>query len=309
MIKEDFYFLSNDGKTTLHGIKWIPEEKEVRGILQIIHGMTEYIDRYDEFATFMCSKGYLVVGHDHLGHGDSIQSVNDYGYFAAKHPGTVLIKDIHDVRLMVSSEYRDKKYFMLGHSMGSYLLRRYLSSRGNGLSGVVIVGTGYVNKAACNTGIAICKKLAQKHGGHYVSKKLEAVIFSGDYWRFDMTGKDLTRNFTTKDIDILLARKDDPKSGFTFTVNGFYTLISTVLFSERKSNIRRIPKDLPIFLIAGDQDPVGGMGKGVRKVYNIYQKMGLNVGIKMYEGFRHEVLNEINREEVYADVLSWIEGE
>lgn len=142
MMKKDFYYLSRDGKTQIHAIEWIPES-EVRGILQICHGMVEYIERYEEFASYMCEHGYCVVGHDHLGHGKSINTEADYGYFPEQDGNRFVIGDIQQLRVMTEKEYPNLPYLMLGHSMGSFLLRQYLTMYGEGLAGAVIMGTGY----------------------------------------------------------------------------------------------------------------------------------------------------------------------
>ncbi len=303
----DFYFLSNDKQTKIHAVEWFPKDVEIKGIVQISHGMTEHILRYDDFAKYLNSIGFIVVGHDHLGHGDSIQSKDEYGYFADKNPASVLIKDIHKLRLITQKKYSNLPYFMLGHSMGSYLLRRYLSSRGKGLKGALILGTGYVNLQKCRAGLSLCKAFSDKNGPHHISNLCQFLVFSGSYLKYDMTGKNLEKNFCTKDVELLKARQGDPKSGFTFTVNGFYGLVSAVYFSGLPKYIDMIPKDLPIIIASGDKDPVGGMGKGVKKVHRLYSKAGIkDLTFKLYEGDRHEILNELDRDEVYKDLGNWI---
>ena len=141
-MKHEFYYTSRDSVTKIHAIEWIPDG-EVKGILQICHGMVEYIDRYDEFAKFMSGHGYYVVGHDHLGHGKSIQTEADLGYFDERKGNQYVIGDIYQLQEMTKKKYPDVPYFMLGHSMGSFLLRQYLTMYAGGLSGAVIMGTGY----------------------------------------------------------------------------------------------------------------------------------------------------------------------
>ena len=156
MIQEDFQFLSADKKTTIHGMKWLPDRECTKAVLQITHGMQEYIGRYTEFAQFLAGKGIAAVGHDHLGHGDSVASPSEYGYFTDSRPSDTLIKDMHTVRKQIQKEYKDLPYFMLGHSMGSYMLRKYITKYPKHLSGAVIVGTGSMPDVLMKAGMGIC---------------------------------------------------------------------------------------------------------------------------------------------------------
>ena len=143
MITKEFSFLSKDGKTNIHAIKWIPDSGEYKAIMQITHGMVEYIERYEDFATFLTAHGYMVVGHDHLGHGQSVVSENDWGYFAPDDPSGVLVEDMNQLRNIIQKENPEVPYFMFGHSMGSYMLRKYLTKYNDNLRGAIICGTGY----------------------------------------------------------------------------------------------------------------------------------------------------------------------
>ena len=150
-MKKEFCYPSRDGVTQIHAVEWIPEG-EVKGVLQICHGMVEYINRYHDFAEYMCERGYYVTGHDHLGHGQSIRNEEDYGYFEEKKGNQFVIGDIQKLREMTIEKYPDVPYYMLGHSMGSFLLRQYLTMYGKGLSGAIIMGTGYQGSAVLNMG-------------------------------------------------------------------------------------------------------------------------------------------------------------
>ena len=139
---ENFTFLSSDGETNIHAVRWIPDDGQYKAILQITHGMVEYKERYEPFAEFLTQNGFMVVAHDHLGHGESVISKDDWGYMADENPSDTLVEDMHTLRRMVQSDNPDKDYFMLGHSMGSFLIRQYIELHGKGLSGVIIMGTG-----------------------------------------------------------------------------------------------------------------------------------------------------------------------
>ena len=175
-MKKDFYYLSRDGKTQIHAVEWMPED-EPKGILQICHGMVEYIERYHEFAEYLCRHGYYVTGHDHLGHGKSVKDETEYGYFPKKNGNRCVIGDIHQLRMITSKKYPGVPYLMLGHSMGSFLLRQYLTEHGEGLAGVVIMGTGYQPMAVLEAGQLLCRVTALFKGWKYRSKFVDNLSF------------------------------------------------------------------------------------------------------------------------------------
>ncbi|MCI9378308.1 MAG: alpha/beta hydrolase [Eubacterium sp.] len=307
MRQEDFYFLSSDQKTKLHAIKWMPDEKGYHAILQITHGMQEYIGRYREFAEYFVKKGFLVVGHDCLGHGDSVQDVDEYGFFSEKHPSGTLIRDMHTFRMLVQKENKGKPYFMLGHSMGSYMLRKYITRYSKGLSGAVIVGTGCMPDRLMRVGMGTCRALAKRYGWHYRSRFVKALSFMGPYRQYDVTGQAIEKNWLTKDLRIARAFYKDPKCCFDFTVNGYYGLMEAVYYDNQVKNVLKVSKDLPILIVSGDKDPVGDMGKGTIKVYRQYKKAGItDLSLKLYAGDRHEILNETDRKAVYSDIYKWV---
>ncbi len=308
-MKKYFTFPSTDRRTKIHAVKWVNESLEPKAVVQITHGMVEHIERYDEFAAFLADRGYVVVGHDHLGHGRSVCSEEDYGFFAEDQPALVLLQDMHRLRIGTAAQYPGLPYFMLGHSMGSYLLRRYLSSQGSGLAGAIIVGTGQVSDVITSAGLAFLKKEAKKHGWRYRSEKARDMTYGSSYKQFDLTGEDLSNSWLSRNEESVKAYMEDPKCGFTFTLNGYWALLSTVKFDNQKKNIEAIPKDLPIDILSGEEDPVGDLGKGVKKVYGAFVKAGIkDVSCKLYPEDRHEILNELDRDVVYRDVLEWIEG-
>lgn len=312
--KEIFTFLSSDKKTKIHGVKWIPDSKEsgesgeYKAVLQIAHGMVEYIERYEEFASYMADRGYLVVGHDHLGHGDSVVSREDWGYIAQENGDSLMVEDMHTLRLMAEKENPGIPYFMLGHSMGSYLLRKYITEYGEGLAGALIVGTGCVPDISTKAGMQVAKCIARFKGWRHRSKLMESLFFSGPYHKFSMDGKDLANNWLTKDLDIAANYYAEPRSSFHFTLNGFYTVMQVVLYDNQPENIAKIPKDLPLILLSGADDPVGNMSKGVRLVEKKLREAGIkDLTCKLYENDRHEILNETDRGMVYRDILKWCE--
>ena len=306
--EQRFSFMSADGKTTIDAVKWVPEDGRYHAILQISHGMVEFIDRYKAFAEFLNKNGYLVVGHTHLGHGASVQSKDDWGYFADKDSPNVLIKDMHTLRMMIQQENEGMPYFMLGHSMGSYLLRRYLTVYNDNLRGAIIMGTGCVPDQLSKLGKFLCSTLAKIYGWRHRSKFVNAMTFGGPYKKFDMDGTHPENNWLTRDVEVVKKYYGEPRCRFLFTLNGYHMLMDTVHYDNQVENVKKVPAKLPIFIVSGADDPVGDMGEGVKKVYHMYEQAGLkDVTYKLYEKGRHEILNELNKDVVYNDIFSWME--
>ena len=203
--KEEFTFLSKNGKTQIHAVRWLPDTTEYRAVLQITHGMIEYIDRYDAFASYLASLGFLVVGHDHLGHGASVETEKDWGYFADQ-PSDTVIADMNTLRSLTAKEHPGLPYFMLGHSMGSYMLRKYLSIYGTGLAGAVIMGTGYIPDSQVKIAIRAVTASAKIHGWDYHSDLVRKLTFGKPYHRYDLTGADAGNSWLTKDEKIVRLR-------------------------------------------------------------------------------------------------------
>ncbi len=306
MKTNEFTFPSADGKTQIHAIKWEPEQGGVAAVLQISHGMIEHVKRYEAFAEFLTNQGFAVVGNDHLGHGDSVTSQEDWGYFAPEQGSDLVVEDLHQLRSQIQAVYSGTPYFMLGHSMGSFLLRKYLSLHGEGLSGAVIMGTGTQKDMAVQTGKAVCKALALFRGWRHRSSLVDKLIFSGNNKKFQGGSVD---SWLTKDEKIAKAYYGDPRCTFKFTLNGFYNLFDTIHYINQKRHIETIPKTLPLLLVSGQDDPVGNYGAGVRSAYETYQAAGIkDISLKLYPKDRHEILNETDRETVYEDIYRWLCG-
>lgn len=307
MVREDFHFLSEDAKTKIHGVRWLPDDGAVHGVIQLVHGMQEYIDRYEEFAEFLTGHGFLVVGHDHLGHGQSVRSKRYLGYFCKSKPSDVLVKDIHQVTKITRGAYPGLPYFIFGHSMGSYLLRKYLTIHSSDVDGAIICGTGKVPDASCYGGMAVCALIAMFRGWHYRSNFVKNATFGKSYAKFCMDGSAPENSWLSRNVESVKKYYKDPLCTVDFTLNGFYGLFSTVAYDNKDKYIKQIRADLPMLIISGSEDPVGDAGVGVKRVYQQYLRAGLkNVTMKLYEGDRHELTNELDRADVYADVWEWI---
>lgn len=306
MVTENFKFLSNDGKTNIHAVKWIPDSGEYKGIIQITHGMVEYIERYEGFAEFLTDNGFMVVGHDHLGHGESVTSKENWGFFTENNPSDTLVEDMHKLRTTIQKDNKDVAYFMFGHSMGSYMLRKYLAKYNSNLNGAIICGTGFSPVKTTMMGMKVVSLFKKFRGWHYRSQTVANLTYDKYYKKFDLTGKDVSNSWLTRNEAVVETYYADPKCTFLFTLNGYQGLTEAVLFTCKQENVDKIPNSLPIFIISGDDDPVGALGEGVKTVYRMFKQSGKkDLSYKLYPGFRHEILNEIGKEEVYQDVLLW----
>lgn len=306
-MKDEFYFPSKDGNTEIHTIEWKPEG-DVKAILQISHGMVEYIDRYREFAEYLCSKGYYVVGNDHLGHGKSVQCKSEYGFFHEKYGNACLLGDMHTLRQRTMKKYPGVPYFILGHSMGSSLVRQYIQMYGNGLAGALIIGAVAERpQIVLKFGKRLCRGIAMVRGWHFKSKLVDNMVIGSFNKKFKPAR---TRaDWVTSDQEKLDEYVADPLCSFMFTVNAYYHMFSGMIGMQKKESVFTIPKAMPILMAAGTEDPVGKFGKGVRRIYEKYRAAGIqDVTLQLYQGDRHELLNERDRNQVYEDFYNWMES-
>lgn len=303
--KREFTYPSADGKTKIHAVEWRPKQGEVRGVLQMIHGMVEFIDRYEEFAEFLTDQGFVVAGNDHLGHGASVVSKEEYGFFCEKDGNTAVLKDIHRLKRMTEKRWPKAPYYMLGHSMGSFLLRQYLCIRGDELDGAIIMGTGTKPVAVLKLGRGLCRGMAAIFGWHHRSLFIDRMAFGGYNKHFKPART--VADWLTKEEAIVDRYLADERCTFRFTLNAYYNMFYSIEQASAKENLRRMPKDLPVLFVAGEEDPVGNFGTGVEEVRRQFQFAGMRkVSQKLYKTDRHEILNESDREVVYRDLADWL---
>ena len=304
MKREDFTFESRDNQTKLHAVRWEPEGIEPIAILQIVHGMAEHVERYEDFASFMVSQGFIVTAEDHLGHGKSARD-GKYGYFCKQDPATVVVRDVHRLKKITQEKYPGLPIFILGHSMGSFILRNYLFRYGKGIDGAIIMGTGMVAKPLAG----MLKFMASVGCFFGKSEKPSDFINNMGFGAYTKrienprTGYD----WLTKDEAIVDKYIADPECGFVFTCNGFKTLAELILRLHKKENLEKMPVTLPVLFVSGTEDPVGDYSEAVKKVYRSFTDEGMQrVEMKLYEGDRHEILNETDHMTVYEDIFGWI---
>lgn len=301
-------FPSWDGESTIHGMIWLPEGERPRSIVQLIHGMSEHIERYDGFARFLASAGFAVCGHDHIGHGHSVASREQLGHMPAATGADVLVEDADTLRsIMRSALPGDLPYFMFGHSMGSFTLRVYLTRHGEGLAGAILCGTGQKPAIVSLAGNALARGIAKLRGETARSELIHSMAdgaFSrqveGARTEFDWISAD------RGNVDEYMA---DDLNGFPFTLGGYASLTRLTLLAASLELARKVPHDLPLLFIAGAKDPVGENGRGVVAAAEMMRKAGADdVEVILYDGMRHEILNEADAEVVFDDVLAWLEA-
>lgn len=304
MNKEEFYFKSSDGQTNIRAMRYIPDG-DIKAILQIAHGMVEFIDRYENFAQYLSSKGILVTGNDHLGHGGSVKSKDDWGYFG-DNGNELVLKDMYELTRITKKLYPGKPYFLLGHSMGSFYARQYLCFHGDELKGAIIMGTGHESLGTVKAGMFMCKLIAAFKGWRYRSNFVNQAAF-GAYNKHFEPAK--TRaDWLTKDENVVNWYVNEPRCSFVFTLNGFYSMFQGISNLHDTKLLNMIPKDLPIFFVSGEEDAVGTFGKEVKLAVDSLKQVGINnIDLKLYPNDRHEILNETDRDTVYEDLYNWIE--
>ncbi len=312
-MRESYSFKSKDEKgTEIHGVKWTPDDGNIRAVIQLNHGMIEYIERYDEFANFLCNHGFAVYGHDHIGHGESVSSPADWGIMHTDTPSDTMVEDMFSNYKIAKAAHPDLPYFILGHSMGSYLLRKFLSVKAKdlqGVNGAIIMGTGTVADGAINAGMFVVNMISKIKGRDHKSKMVEGLMFDSNYKKYDVTGKDPENSWLSKNVENVKKYYSDPKDTFAFSVNGYKVLLECTGYDNKPANIEKMNKDMPILFVSGTDDPVGAMGKGVEAAYRKFKDAGIkDVTIRLFENDRHEILNETDRDKVYEEILSWMES-
>ncbi len=306
MEREEFYFLSSDRQTQVHGYCWKPEGKAVAA-LQLSHGMMEHIGRYERFAAWMAERGVVVIGHDHLGHGKTGRR-EDLSFFAEKKGGVCLVQDLFSVTRIMEEKYPDIPHILLGHSMGSFIARRYLTVHGEHLDGLILMGTGGQPLWMACAGKLAAMLVGAVKGRRHQSFLMEEMVLGSYNRRFrpNRTTNDWL-SADEKQVDKFLS---DPYCNIPFSCQAYVDFFNILIDLGLHRQFCLIPRSLPVLFVSGNQDPVGGFGKGVARVYKEFLHMGMKrVFIKLYPRDRHEVLNERNWEEVYKDLWRWMEKE
>lgn len=302
-MRQDFWYPSK-GAGNIHACRWLPEGKP-KAIVQIVHGIAEFAERYENFAIFLAEQGFLVVAEDHMGHGQSVNGDGIRGYF---HGGWfTAVADTMQLMDDTKAAYPDLPYILFGHSMGSFMARTILCKYPDcGVSAAIICGTGWQPAAAMPSLIKVVEAICKVSGETNPNEQLQRLVFGGYNRKVEhpRTPVDwLTRD--TRVVDAYLAHS---MCGFTASAGLIRDMMKGIHYIEQKKNLSNMTKELPVFFVAGGDDPVGAYGKGVEKCAEMFRQAGMrNVKTRIYPLCRHEILNEINKEEIYQDLLRWIE--
>lgn len=292
---------STDNIHTLKGKIFIPKG-EIKGLFQIVHGMTEYIDRYDHLLSFLAENGYIAFGYDHLGHGKTARDDNELGFIAHKDGWKHLVNDCITFGEAVKKMYPNLPLYLLGHSMGSFVTRLAVETSPKIYQKYIICGTSGPNPLG-KIGLVFAKLKKLINGEKYISKTIYNLAFGSYNKTFEQISD---HDWLTKDREIIKKYENDKYCTFKFTLSAMIDLMTLLENSNRKDWFKNIDKQLPIFIISGDCDPVGDYGKGVTAVYKTLKENGANASLKLYKNCRHEIHNDSAKDEMFADILDFI---
>lgn len=303
VIRTEAYFNSSTGCNKIRTLIWKDDTLTPIGVFQIAHGMAEHIERYDEFARFISSNGFVVCGNDHLGHGKSVNQISELGYFAKKNGDKRLVDDMHILTKIMKKKYPDIPYFLFGHSMGSLCARVYTTHFGYELNGVIYCGTGEAPSvaAALQTPVnSLCERLGPKTKVDFLGDAFNAVS------NLLVPEKDSPIAWISANKENRDKYSQDSLCGFALSLGGYRDVFALLNECSSKEWVKQVPEELPIMIISGALDPVGFNGKGVLTVADNLALNGHEPTVILYPGNRHEVLNESNKDTVYNDILSWL---
>ena len=304
-LHRDIEFPSSDGKNKIHAELFVPSFADIKGVLQVSHGMMDYVGRYSRLADALAREGYVLAGNDHLGHGDSVATPDDYGYFAKKGGYGYVIDDVNRMNSFLHTEYPGVPIVLFGHSMGSFIARLYAEKYPETIDALIIHGTAGPNPIL-PLGRFLVKLMKVFCGERHRSRFVCSMADGGYNKALDKSEGDGA--WLTRDPSMVADRTGNPKNDFIFTLSGYSDLFTMLGECNKDEWFAKFPKRLPTLVMSGGEDPVGDFGRGVSYVYNKLSVSGANVSLKMYEGARHELFNETNREEVFRDIISWLDG-
>ncbi|HFQ8209806.1 TPA: lysophospholipase [Clostridioides difficile] len=300
----NFTFKGEEG-LDIYTYKWEDENiKKPKAVIQIAHGMAETAQRYETFAKVLTKNGYIVYINDHRGHGKTAKIIENVGHLAEKERFRCLVEDMYTLTNIIKKENEDLPIYLFGHSMGSFASQRYIMDYSNNLSGLILCGSNGKQGIILNLAHLIINREIKKYGRRSKSNKINNLIFGGEIIRRNEKTK---FDWLSRDKEQVEKYINDPFCGVVCSCGFFYDLVQGLKEIEDKENLKKVPLDIPIYIISGDKDPIGKNGKGVLRLRDRYIKLGVkDVTCKLYKDGRHELLNEINREEVFEDIICWL---
>lgn len=308
-VKTKTVFKTLDDGTQIALHTWIPhaflKKNIVRYVVQLSHGMAEHAQRYDHFARFLCKNGIAVYAHDHRGHGQTAATADELGFLAKEEGFQRVVLDLYAMVQTCHEDFPGVPIILLGHSFGSFIAQSFIEQFGTEVNGCILSGTAGPRIPITMMGSALAAIIKKFKGTRHRSKFLDKLSF-GTY-RDKITKPCAEFAWLSRDIEVVQGYEDDPLCGFLCTAGFFYDLTSGLTRIHQRKNIRRIPKNLPVFLFSGTADPVGSYTKTIKKLAHQYNHEGIQVTERYYAGGRHEMLNEVCNDEVYTDIVNWIE--
>lgn len=305
-IMTEHRFLSADGVHTIYAEIYTPKHRTARGIVQLCHGMLDYTARYIELAKYLTSEGYIFAGHHHIGHGHTVTKEEDFGYFGEKGGLEVLVGDMHTMNRYLRDTYPALPLVILGHSMGSFIARLYTLKHQHSAVGAIFHGTGGPNPLI-PLGRLVATINGWINGSRHRSRFITSLAF-GSYNK-NFPKEEGEGAWLTRDVAMVSGRPTDRFTNFTFTISGYRELFRMIADSNSNRWFKNYPREMPTLIISGDMDPVGDYGRGPEYIYKRLVEGGHSaVSLKMYEGARHELFNESNRQEVFRDIVGWLGG-
>ncbi|MCI8504841.1 MAG: alpha/beta hydrolase [Lachnospiraceae bacterium] len=303
--KEEFYLESDEKGQKLHCVTWQPKDGKVKAVVQIVHGMVEYVERYDEFAGFLTGRGYAVIGHDHLGHGKTAATKEELGFFAEKDGDKHVIADLYRITCAGRERWPNVPLVIMGHSMGSFFTRKYLTRYSRKVDGAIIMGTGFMGLLLVAFGKFVAGCICRARGNHYRSRLLYNLTLGGNNKRIKELRTD--NDWLSTNEESVDRYNQDPFCTFIFTAGAYRDFFTILTDLAAKKNFGTMNRDLPLLFVAGEEDPVGNYGKGVRACHRQFESLGFqDLSIKLYPGDRHEILNELDRHKVFEDIAGWL---
>ena len=293
------------GKGEIRGLRWEPQG-EVKAIVQIVHGIAEHVQRYDHFASFLADHGILVVAQDHMGHGRSIEGGSTKGYFTGG--WFAAVDDTYRLLRDTMAEFPGVPFVLLGHSMGSFIARSILCKYpDSGITGAILSGTAWMPGAVVTAGHAMANVICKFQDEKQPNATLHGMMFGGYNKRVEHPRT--KSDWLTRVDSIVDAYEADPNCSFVTSAALLRDMLVGLKYIHDQKNLANMNRELPVFFLSGGDDPVGGYGDGVRQAAKAFEEAGMaKVSLRIYPLGRHEMLNELNREEVYGHILSWIEN-
>ncbi|MGY3725348.1 Lysophospholipase, alpha-beta hydrolase superfamily [Granulicatella balaenopterae] len=304
MKTKEFTIPSTDGVHQLYTKMWYPIGKPI-GIVQLNHGMCDYINRYDRFAYYLAKHNFVVIGHDHIGHGNTALNRDDLGKFIPVNSGEVLVEDMYTITKFVKAHYPDLPIVIQGHSMGSIILRKYLIEHGDEVDGAVVMATSYTTKNENNFNLMMLNNFQIVFGKHRRSQIASRIV---SYIHNHQFAEDRIENaWISSDMNEVITNNYDPMCAYNFTLNGYHTIVRLQKEIEDEALIQKMPKNLPLLLASGEKDTLGGNGEGIKKLAEKYRQLGMeNVTMMIFENGRHDLLHEKDYMTVYKSIEAWI---